>query len=554
MQKRSQKSTGNSPADRRFAVFYRQGWVYLVIHPTTEGSQQVYADEVENRMRLLGMPRADTIEIRNIIASADGFAHRLIEWPDGKQLASDIKIRISDDEMTANLEVSAPRKGAAPPLASELIQALHQAGVTEGIDEAALERIVQQRLFQQETAVAHGTQPVFGSAHRIKYHFSEERGRPYLLMDFDRINLKELHFIEMTEQDKLLAELLPPIEPVDGVTVTGRIVPAASDERTTALQAGSNTRLSPDGTQLFAECMGNVKLVDGVVMVEPVVTVADVDYSTGNIDFDGSVVIEGGVADGFTVTATGDIQVAKGVGRAQLQAGGSILLQSGMNGNGSGCLASGRDILAKYLESCSVTCHGNLLVEEAIMHSSAKVRGHCLLSGRRAEIIGGELQAGASCWCKKLGNLNEQSTVVSIGISPELLEEYRSACRENERCRDSISDTRIKLDQLEQAESKGLKSAKIDEARSALNKRLVEENHLKTQLQERIPVLREQLTSAKDSMLIVENTIFPGATVEFGHQEYRAPDQGARKTILTFRGGRIVESGFDLRNKPVLRF
>ena len=37
---------------------------------------------------------------------------------------------------------------------------------------------------------------MFGKAHRILYHFNLNRGKPCLEMDFDRINLKELNFIE----------------------------------------------------------------------------------------------------------------------------------------------------------------------------------------------------------------------------------------------------------------------------------------------------------------------------------------------------------------------
>ena len=66
--------------------------------------------------------------------------------------------------------------------------------------------------------------------------------------------------------------------------------------------------------------------------------------------------------------------------------------------------------------------------------------------------------------------------------------------------------------------------------------------------------LRDKLEASKNSMLVVEDTIFAGSFVSFGHAEYRPPTQGARATILTHRHGQIKESGYNPAERPKIDF
>ena len=195
--------------------------------------------------------------------------------------------------MSASVTVHPPKKGAAPPSAEEVEDAAAEFGVTAGIDRERIEKLLLRKEFGIPVVIARGKEPVHGKTGRILYHFNTSRGKPYLEMDFGRINLKELNFIENVDEGTLLAEELPPIQPEDGFTVTGRTLYADSDTETAVLGAGENTRLNDEKDRLYAACDGNVKIERGRVVVEAVVTVENVNYETGNIDFEGSVVVNG---------------------------------------------------------------------------------------------------------------------------------------------------------------------------------------------------------------------------------------------------------------------
>jgi uncharacterized protein len=541
--------------DGRFSLFYRGGWAYLEIHPPLEDGRPVYPEDIENRMKILEVPRVGTRTLRNRIENATGFPEKLIEWPEGQRLASSIRVTVSEDAMAALVRVDPPRKGAAPPLESEILKELESAGVVSGVDRNAVRDIVAHKTYGEPVVVARGLRPVYGTRSRIQYHFNTVRGKPYLAMEFDRINLKELNFIENKKEGDLLAELLPPLEAVDGYTVRGENLPAETDQTTVRLVPGANTRLDANNTQLFATCDGNVRFDHNAsVTVEPVVVVRNVNYETGHIRFQGSVVVEESVADGFVIEADGDIQVGKGVGKAQLKAGGNVLLKTGMTGNTDGQIVCGGNLFARYLESCSVECRGHLFVEEAIMQSRVTVWGYCVLNGRRSEILGGELIAGAGVWCKKLGNFNEISTRVTIGVLPDRLAAYQGAKQSLENRLEQIDETAEKLDRLEKALKDGHTGDRITKAQDQLSADISVLEKEVADLRKQISRTKERLHASRTSILVVEDTLYKGVSVVFGTLEFRAPDKGVRKTILRPGETGIRESGYDPRNRPVLVF
>ena len=518
----------------------------------------VYPEDIENRMKLLGIPRVSAKTIRELIEAAGGTAIPLVEWPGGRNLASTVSVDIATDGMSASITIQAPKKGAFPPSLSDLMEELDHAGVVFGIHKDCIQGLIDRQAYGKPVPVAAGANPVSGRSHRIVHHFNTNRGKPWLEMDFGRINLKELHFIENCRKGDLLAELEPPVAAVDGRKVTGDVIPAGTDSELAQLVAGPNTVLSPERDILHADCEGNVRIVDGKILVEPVITIKNVNYETGNIRFDGSVVVEGSVADGFIVEAGGDLQVASSVGRATLKAGGSILLKSGINGNGEGSIDCGGDLFAKYIESCTVTCRGNVLVEEAIMHSRVTAFRHCVLNGRRSEVIASELVVGDSFWCKKLGNFNEAVTKLAVGVEPRILFDYRAtavAIREKQEEWDRIE---LQLEQLGKLIKDGRTAEHGDkrvqlawiQQQAAFDRLGMEIASLRNQF----PGLRDRLVPSRSSIAVIEETMFKGASVMFGTLEYRAPDAGIRRTILKAGENQILESGFNYNERPVLVF
>lgn len=56
------------------------------------------------------------------------------------------------------------------------------------------------------------------------------------------------------------------------------------------------------------------------------------DLSTGNIDFEGSVQVNGNVSSNFVIRAGGNVIISGVVEGAYIEAGGNIIIARGMNG------------------------------------------------------------------------------------------------------------------------------------------------------------------------------------------------------------------------------
>ena len=103
--------------------------------------------------------------------------------------------------------------------------------------------------------------------------------------------------------------------------------------RNRVLRFGRNIRISEDKCTIYSKVSGHVTLVDDMVMVSDVYRFpANVDSSTGDIDYKGTVEVTGNVTTGFAVKAEGDIIVNGVVEGATLISGGNIVLKRGMQG------------------------------------------------------------------------------------------------------------------------------------------------------------------------------------------------------------------------------
>jgi uncharacterized protein (DUF342 family) len=165
--------------------------------------------------------------------------------------------------------------------------------------------------------------------------------------------------------------------------------------------------------------------VEGRVFVSDTYEVhADVDASTGDIEYEGNVVIKGNVITGFSVKAKGDIEVNGVVEGAYIEAGGQIVLKRGMQGMNKGILRANGNIITKFLENAEVIA-GGYVSTESILHSKVSAKGDIIVGGRRGFVTGGEIRSGTMISVKTAGSQMGTTTLLEVGIDPRVLEEFR---------------------------------------------------------------------------------------------------------------------------------
>jgi uncharacterized protein (DUF342 family) len=317
--------------------------------------------------------------------------------------------------------LAAPGAGGADVTRDDLVGMLRNNGVVHGYDEAAIEALVDEPVYGQKVPIARGSKPVNGADAKITWFFDTSvKIKPKEVAG--KVDFKELNTIRNVLKGEELAKKEPAQKGIIGRTVVGRVLPA-KDGKDLPFDLGNNVALSKDGTRVVSTADGQVMLLQGKVTVETVMVIpGDVDTSVGNINFLGSVIVKGGVADGFSVKAVGNIEVLGNVGKAILETHADIIVHQGINGGGEGRVSAGQSIWSKFIQNAVADAGAYVIVSDGILHSTVHAGKKILCRGKRAKIVGGYLRASEEINATSLGAIGSGETVLEVGIDPKIKE------------------------------------------------------------------------------------------------------------------------------------
>jgi len=515
-----------------FLLKYQDGMAVLLVTPREDGQRQIYVDDVMGRMKLLGIPSVPAEKIREIIERASGVPEKLIEWPAGESLSAKIKIRVSEDGMEAIAEAEKARYGGIEIDARIMDEALNSAGVVRGLDETAIRTLLKGKAENGSIVIARGREAVPGSMETMECLFAADRGRPWKQLDGGQIDLRELNYIQNRRAGDLLTRIKKAIPSVDGFDVRGNIIEAEPMKPGSFFSAGHGVSETNEG--LVAEIDGNVRLLQDSVVMEQFIQVENVDYSVGNIDFDGSVLVTGMIADGFTVRASSDLHVRKTVGRVYLEAGGDLIINGGLVGDGEGNCKVGGNLFIGFLENSAVKIGGDLLVTEAILHSNIEVGGNVNLNQGRGEIIGGVAMVGGSISCRRIGASRAGQTRIYVGCPPEQLKAFQNRGAELKTLQEEVENLSRQIDFLRSKSNQDLQRISNLAALIAGRRKNLREGALEFEK------ARKGLKAAPKTMVVVRGRVSSDAIISFGLDEYHLEDKDLEHVVLKRENNQTV--------------
>ncbi|HAK46096.1 MAG TPA: hypothetical protein DCO79_09310, partial [Spirochaeta sp.] len=520
----------------------------LTVYPSVEGGRTVYPEDVIGRLKVLDVRGARRQKIFDIIDEAAGEPVPIASWPEGKKLGPKISLETAEDRMSATVTIQPELQGGEPLSVGMIKNFLQSNGIVFGIDREILQSIVLKNIYKQAVRVASGSDAVDERPAEPEYFFMTDRGRPFKEIEYERIDLKELNFIQNKKKGDILARLKKPQPAIDGTDIFGNTLQASRGVVEPMFTAGEGTVFSDDGKSITAAMDGNARLDRGKVIIEPLISVEDVDYSNGNMDFSGSVDIKGRIADGFNIKARGDIQIGKSVSRVNINGGSDIILKAGITGNDEGMIVCSGDLFARYIESANILCRGNVFVEEAIMHSSVKAGGDIILTGKRAEIFGGRMFSAGSIKCKKLGSINEPVTEIFLGTDLDTftameglqhtVSEHTSRVDELEI---QIRQLRSALKNLSQVDENEVSAEKLNTALEQLSHEAETRNKKLSDTLRELHELKRGIILDESSILSAEQQIYNKVHVFFSHLRWDSPRKGSGKTSLMVKQGKLLE-------------
>lgn len=446
-----------------------------------------------------------------------------------------VAVRIAADGMEAYLTVTPPRNGGLAVTVAQASLALTKAGVTYGIDSAAVEQVVKESAqalvyepSRRPTVVARGKPPARGHDAVVTYTemLQTPSGYPQLKAD-GKVDFFQLNLVRNVAAGTILATRQPATRGAAGTNVTGVTVPAV-DGKEVALRAGKGARVSGDGLSVMAETAGHAVVgLDGKVSVLPIFEVrGDVDASTGHIDFVGTVVVHGNVNPGFTVRAEQNVEIHGGIDGGTVEAGGDIAVMYGIQGAGRGRVVAGGQIKCRFMENADVRCHRDLVVSDGILHSRVRGGGKVTVIGRRGSIIGGQIKAKDEVSSRIIGSNLSTTTEIEVGISPEARDELETVRRALAEAEDGLRKSQQAVALLRDIEAKNPQEFS-QQKREVLMKSLRSQYYFqgqRDQLSARKVVLEDELHMSYLGRVRAADCAYPGVKVTIGNESYMVID------------------------------
>ncbi|MEA4849767.1 MAG: FapA family protein [Clostridiaceae bacterium] len=431
-----------------------------------------------------------------------------------KRIDSECLVRLTKDKMQAYITITKPVGGEG--ITEEAVyEALRQNGVVFNINDSEISKAAANKIYDKEILIAEGIEPQPGEDAKLVYSFDTSTEKSVGIDKDGKIDYHELSLIKNVKAGQKLVTLIPHTESIPGKDVTGEPVPGKNGKKL-VLPRGKNVNTSDDGLELFAAVDGEVKLIDGKVNVFSVYEVKNnVDNSTGNIRFNGKVVVMGNVLTGFLIEAEGDVEVYGVVEGAQIKSNGSIILHRGIQGMNRGELFCEGDLIAKFIENSKIDVKGNIQ-SDAIMHSQITCGKRLEASGKKGLLVGGTFKVGEEINAKVIGSPMATITELEVGIKPDMRNKYDEIKSELKQITDNLDKTSKAIDLL----TKMSKSMELPEDKKVL---LTKSVRLKLQLQQRQEqVLKEQneleeyFEELSKGKVKVYNVIYPGSKIIIG--------------------------------------
>mgnify|MGYP000518632527 CR=1 FL=1 len=531
------------PINAYFQLVIKDDGTYLKLFEEQSGGKGLIYDEISNYLAAKRIYEYDKISLGRAIAHLNKEAEVKLTSAILNPQDEYMRVTVSEDKMYVTCRFYPPSNGGKLMTKEDIMSALHQAGIKHGIDEVNISRFLIERKYCTDYIFAKATPPVQGRDAEITYHFNTDLTRKPKTNEDGSVDFHKLDIICHCKKGDLLATLTPVDYGKPGIDVFGQIIkPQKVNNK--VLKYGPKVIKSEDGLRLYAEVDGHVSLVDDKVFVSDVFEIpADVDSSTGDIEYDGNVVVRGNVITGFSIKARGDIEVHGVVEGAYIEAGGHIILRRGMQGMNKGILKANGNIITKFIENAEVIA-GGYINTDSIMHSKVSAKGEIIVSGRKGFVTGGAIRSGTLISVKTVGSTMGTNTLLEVGIDPQVLEEFRELEKkiatiraEKEKVAQAISLLRKKIQSEGNLDYGKLQTLKqLTNASIQLNTQLAE-------AKERYDILKIEVENNEAGMIKVFDTVYPGTKIVISNVIYYVKD--------TIQHSKFVRDRADIKVTPL---
>lgn len=420
----------------------------------------------------------------------------------------------------------------------ELINStVNMQGITHGVLEVALIKIRNVKERFTDELFAETKDAVNGKDAEIVYHVQAQSVVKPKILEDGSTDYYNTSVIENVKKGQVLIEKIPPTAGESGITVKGKALHAMNGKNK-KLPPGKNIEHTSDGLKAFSTIDGMLSMARNRISILPVFEVnGDVDFSTGNIEFLGNVIVKGNLKNGFSIKSGGDVHIYGIVEGGSIEAEGAVFIQTGIRGLKKTRINAAGSITTKFVENAFIRSKTDILVDEAIMHCETVAGNSVILNRNKGLLVGGITRAAQFVRCKNIGNALATNTEIELGIDPDLKDEYTKVTEEHSQVRDIILKSRQGIRILKEAKEKigelpPPKEKMLTDLLINLKNAMQKEEELKLEVAE----FTQKISELRDAFLEVEETLNAGVEVRIGEYAKRFVNPNYKVKVFLSHG------------------
>jgi uncharacterized protein len=259
--------------------------------------------------------------------------------------------------------------------------------------------------------IAQGKEPLYSKNAKIRYHFSTEFLHAGKVNNDGSINFQDRGDVPYVEEDAFLAGKILPEQGTKGIDVYGKEI-IVDDPVDLTFSNGSGTRISEDGVRIYATCAGQPHLdAMGNISVCPEYQIkGDLGFETGDVNFDGNVVVNGSVKPGFKIKCAS--LTAKEIQGAEIDIDGDLNVSLGIID--TELVKVKGSVQAKFVHNSKINSFGDLIIQKEIIDSDIYLSGACI--NKNGLIVNSRISAKTGISAGIIGNKASKPSFLTVGV------------------------------------------------------------------------------------------------------------------------------------------
>jgi uncharacterized protein (DUF342 family) len=234
----------------------------------------------------------------------------------------------------------------------------------------------------------------------------------------NKIDYKEIDKFKTIEKGELIAVKRKAIKGKRGITVTG-LGKEAKEVESALLMAGKNVRTEESENEVYyyADETGVILYQKNSIAVHPILTITgDVDYSIGNLHYNGDIKIMGDVLPDFKVEASGKIIIMGTAIACIIKSDSDVIIKGGFAGKDKGKLFAKGDVDIGYVERGYIESFGDVYVKGGVLDSEILCNGTFFGELQTVKVMESKIKAGNGIHLYIAGSNLSKNVTLSTGF------------------------------------------------------------------------------------------------------------------------------------------